>query len=211
VLGSPSTLLTDELLQSPSIGFTGLLGVGIENAAGLHSVTLAALDAASRAERLEPVPGLLGRLDDPRPAIRSGAARALRTILNVSYWVDWEAGSQAEREQGRQRWAQAWQRSRGAPRDAWLVTGFRGEGYRVHQLAPKHAWELVRAIPQSDHMSFNAQRVLARLFDHDPGSLGWPKNDACLHWLRWLEGQRARYQLDTPSAAVRNACTSPAL
>jgi hypothetical protein len=100
-----------------------------------------------------------------------------------------------------------WQRSRGATRNAWLATGFDAAGYRVNRrLGQKQAWQLVAATGGYDHLSYNAQRVLMRLFDHHPPSLSWSKGDACRYWLKWLRARSATYGLGRPPAKTKRAC-----
>jgi hypothetical protein len=65
----------------------------------------------------------------------------------------------------------------------------------------------VRATSAADHLSFNAQRTLMRLFDHRPASLSWKKQDACLHWLRWMMARRHSYQLAAPTSDLARACS----
>jgi hypothetical protein len=131
-------------------------------------------------------------------------------ITNVTYRTDWLDGERAGREAGLARWRAAWRRSHQAPRAAWMVMGFRAEGYGVPAIQQKHLWELVRATAGADHLSYNAQRILPRLTDHQPPSASWSKNDACQHWLRWLKKRRRAFELDKPPGKTVAACYAPA-
>jgi hypothetical protein len=137
------------------------------------------------------------------------AGHALRMITNVDYDVAWEREEEAYRprlEQGRQRYRAAWSKSLGAPRDSWLITGFTAAGYRIPVLRQKHTWEIVRATAGSDHLSYNAQRVLMRLFDEHPPSGSWAKRDACQWWLAWLKRRHKGLGLEKPPTDVVAAC-----
>jgi hypothetical protein len=177
---------------------------------GERALQLAAVAASAAAERLEPVPALIGLLEDRDAEVRATAAHALRLITNVTYRTNWAEGDATARAKGLSRWKAAYNRTREASRAAWLVMGFRAEGYRVPTLQQKHLWELVRATTGGDHLSYNAQRLLVRLTDHDPESTSWSKNDACQHWLRWLKKRRKAYKLKKPPRKVVGACYSPA-
>ena len=168
-------------------------------------VQLAALDAASRSERLEPVPALIALLDDRNGTIRASAAHALSMITNMSYGDGWE-GNGAELDTARSRWSLMWRRAKKHVRDGWVLTGFNAAGYRVPRLDPTNAWELVRAVGGRDHVSYNAQRVLARMFDRDVTTTSWTKGEACRHWLSWLNARRASYGLLEPPDITRGAC-----
>ncbi len=173
-------------------------------------VQLAAIEAASKSRRLEPVPALIGLLEDRDATVRASVGRALRMITNLSYRVRWASASLEQRTKGLERWRAAWQRSRGAPRDAWLITGFKAAGYKVPRLSQKRTWELLRAVAGADHLSVNAQAVLVRLLNHRPPGATQSKNEACQYWLRWIRTRRKQYQLDKPPAKTTQACFRPA-
>ncbi|HHH27149.1 MAG TPA: HEAT repeat domain-containing protein [Polyangiaceae bacterium] len=197
--------------QAVGRGIEGWLFEGAETSARHQdALQLAAIAAAARADRMEPIPRLIALLEDRDATLRELAAHTLRMVTNVTYRVDW-TDDELEREQGLGRWRSAWERTRQAPRGAWLVMGFRAEGYDVPSIQQKHLWELVRATTGGDHLSYNAQRLLARLTDHEPESASWSKNDACQHWLRWLKRRRRAFKLDKPPGKTVAACFAPAL
>ncbi len=168
---------------------------------------LVAIEAAAKSERLEPVPRLIALLSDPRPLVRERAANALHMITNLSYHIPWKDGDAAVLERGRARWKQAFERTRGAPRNAWLALGFQAAGFQVRDINQSQAWELVRAVGSgSDYISFNAQRVLMRLTKHAPPSTEWSKGAACTYWLKWLRGRRDTFKLEKPTPKVMRAC-----
>ncbi len=171
-----------------------------------HQTKLVALEAVATSERLEPAKALLALLEDRNSEVRQAAARALRMTTNFGYGVKFGSEDRERRARGLKLWRSAVQRSRTAPRDAWLVTGFLGVGYKVRELHTKHAWELVRAVAAGEHLSYNAQRVLMRLFDYRPPSLDWSRKDACRHWLRWLKQRRKHFQLAKPPKKAHRAC-----
>ena len=171
-----------------------------------RSVQYATLAAAARAERLEPVGALVDLLSDRDEHVRKMSAHALRMTLNLYMNIDWGSDNPTHLMIGRNRWAAAHSRSKGAPRDAYLLTGFQAAGYKVPSLSQKHAWELIRAVGGMDHISFNAQRVLARLFRVAPPPVTWKKNDACLWWYKRINARRDSYRLKKPSGRVIRAC-----
>jgi hypothetical protein len=85
--------------------------------------------------------------------------------------------------------------------------GFSMSGYRVPRIDPAHGWELVRAIAGRDHLSYNAQRTLARLF-RGAATTSWSKAEACRYWLGFIDGRREGYGLDEPPDRTRGACYS---
>ena len=203
--------LSRDVLTGGEGGIDGwLLDGSVASARADTVVQLAAIAAAGRADRMEPIPRLIALLEDRDPTVRELAAHTLRMVTNVTYRVDWTHGDPAERDKGLSRWRAAWNRTRLAPRGAWLVMGFVAEGYRVPSIQQKHLWELVRATTGEDHVSYNAQRLLARLTDHEPPSTTWSKNDACQHWLKWLKRRRSAFKLDKPPGKTVAACFAPA-
>jgi murein endopeptidase len=176
-----------------------------------RAAQLVAIEAVTRAERLEPVPALIALLDDAEPSFRARAARALRFITNRGDAVDWEKSPAPLLDYARLRWHQAWRTSHLVPRDMWLASGFLAAGYRVPQIAHRNSWELVRAVAGPEHLSFNAQRVLMRLADHRPPAQRMSAGDACRYWMRWVKGSRnSAGQPEKPPEAVVNACARAA-
>ncbi len=168
------------------------------------SVRLAAIEVAADSERPEPVRPLIDLLTHPDPLIRGRAARALRRLPNHSTDIDWSnpAALPDTLEAGQARWL-AWYRRMGRQsRDTWIAAGFRAAGYNVPKLDKRHIWEIVRAIPDDNHLSYNSQRTLMRLSKHWPLSLTWPKTDAAWHWTRWFKRRRAKFRITPPPASL---------
>lgn len=210
LLPEAASLSRDALTDHDTVIARWLLEGSEASAQDATTLQLAAIAAAGRADRMEPIPRLIALLDDRDAAVRELAAHTLRMVTNVTYRVDWTNGETSDRERGLQRWRAAWERTRLAPRGAWLVMGFRAEGYDVPAIQQKHLWELVRATTGADHVSYNAQRLLTRLTDHEPPSTTWSKNDACQHWLKWLKRRRSAFALDKPPGKTVAACFAPA-
>lgn len=172
-----------------------------------EAMQLAAIDAAGLSERFEPVEPLLSLLEDRRADVRNAAERALGMLTNTSLPTTLD-GDLAARRRSLALWNATWSRSKRAPREAWLVSGFRAAGYDVRELSTRRAWDLVRATAAAPHVSFNAQRTLMRLFHHRPDSLSWSAADACRHWLRFVATNRQRHRLSPPPATVWKACAA---
>lgn len=210
-LGGPAfvSLLPQAASASRERLFTELLGAPPSPSAEeaeLLEAQLVAIGAAAKSERLEPVPALIALLGDPRAEIREMAGYALRMLTNLTYHVDWKDASPAIRARGQRRWTQAYQRSKGAPRRAWLATGFMAAGYKVPEINQSRAWELVRAIAGPEFISYNAQRVLMRLLKHHVPSLRWSRGAACMHWYKWIRGRHKTFRLQKPPKKVFAAC-----
>jgi penicillin-insensitive murein endopeptidase len=207
LVGGPTLLpLLPDAADALEERILGELGLGPAIDPEDLTVQLVAIEAAAQAERLEPAMALVALLEDSRPLVRERAGHALSNITNLSYHVDWENGDAAARQLGHKRWRDALTKAKGAPREAWLVTGFRGAGYHVRELHPKHSWELVRAIAGADHLSFNAQRVLMRLHKHRAPTLAWSKAAACNYWLKFVRSRREDMGIERPPAKVIQAC-----
>jgi hypothetical protein len=167
---------------------------------------LAGAVAAADARQDEAVPALIGLLGDADPRVRAGAARTLRYFTNHADDIDWIAGSEEALRRGRERWHSLWAEHGGAARRDWVIFGFQQAGYKVPMYEQEHAWELVRAIGGPDHVSFNAQQTLIKLFGHRPVARGWSRGDACRYWMNWLEPRWKRYGMSSPPGRVVRAC-----
>jgi murein endopeptidase len=167
------------------------------------SIRLAAVEASANLERPEPVPALVEALASPDPVLRARVARALGRLTNHRFGVAWARAdlSQDDREQGVEAW-RGWLAEHGKRnREFWLARGFRQRGYEVRRIRIDEAWDIVPAIRDDDHLTYNAQRTLMRLTDHWPRSLNWSRGDACWHWTRWLGKNRRKFRLpEAPSS-----------
>jgi penicillin-insensitive murein endopeptidase len=170
------------------------------------AMKLAALDAAARSERLEPLRAALSMLESRSPDVRVAADRALAFGTNFARQLTSPAHDEAQHRTAIERWKRALEESPDIEREAWLVAGFRASGYDIPELHPRYAWELVRATAGEDQHSFNAQRVLMTIFRHRPPSLTWPKRDACEHWARWIKTYKPQARKPDPPPEVLAAC-----
>lgn len=177
-------------------------GVAIDIAERELSVRLAAVEAAANSERPECVPALIEALGSDDPVIRGRSARALGRLTNHRFEVPWSRPdlSQDDRERGVEAWRGWWAEHGKRGRDYWLARGFRQRGYDVRRIRADEVWDIVPAIKDDDHLSYNAQRSLMRLGDHWPRSLYWSRGDACWHWTRWYNKRRRDFRLpEAPS------------
>ena len=168
-----------------------------------REVWLAAIDAAGSCERLEPVASLLPLLDLDDTEGRHHATAALARLVNRDFGGEGAADEVARERAARQ--MRAWVAAHvGEPRARWLASGFSALGYRVPALQQRHLWELVRAASGPGHVSYNAQRVLARLTKRDAEILG--SQTACHDWLRWLSARRKELKLSPAPKRLLAAC-----
>ncbi len=172
------------------------------------AILLAAVDAAGRVDRLEPVEALLPLLSAPDPTLRGRAAAALARATNRSFGAGWDdpALSAADRDKATSAWRRWIGQVKKAPRDAWLASGFVAAGYKVPRLDARYAWELVRAVARGDHLAYNAHRALERITDHHPSGVAWSDPDACRHWVNHLAAHRKELHLERAPKATLAAC-----
>ena len=116
-------------------------------------------------------------------------------------WDD-PALSEAQRREGVAAWRAWWARSGKLDRATWLAQGFSARGFEVPKVSRKVIWELVRAVTADEFLSYNAQRALMRLSQHEPLSLTWPRRDAAWHWTRWFDRRRRTFGLPPCPAAL---------
>lgn len=171
-------------------------------------VLLAAVDAAGRADRLEPVGTLLALLDDDDVQLRARTAGALSRATNSSFGDAWDDPAQDAtlRRQATDRWRSTAKALASRPRDAWLASGFLAAGYRVPSFDKRHLWELARASARGDHLAYNACRSLERITGHHPVGVSWSSPSSCRHWIGWLMGNRQRLELEPVPDATARAC-----
>lgn len=165
--------------------------------APLGAIRLAAIQAAARADCLEPVPALVPLLGAEAAPLRNEAASALAFITNRPF------------EPGAERLAEAWgelERMKGQSRGAWLVAGFARAGYRVGSLDQRAIWELVRAIGGDAHVAYNATRTLVNIAGEGEESLAWTRAARCRHWLRYFDARRADFSLSRPPPRTQRTC-----
>lgn len=152
--------------------------------------------ATSESERaVKPLVELLVRLEPGEEVLATRVEGALMWLTNQDARVQQEV-----MEQGVDAITGAWVKWFGRHgkkrRRAWLAEGFVLAGFELKSLDRRTVWTLCRAIGQEKrHVSYNAQRVLMRLFSHTPASLSWSREDASFYWRRWLERRRKRLGL----------------
>lgn len=160
-----------------------------------EDIRLLAAEALATTESTRAVKPLIALLEEQDPALRSSAARALRLLTNHSFMEDWSSADEPTLVAGRQAWAQWWEAHRRMKRERWLMLGFEQAGLKLDRLNKSAVWTLCRALDERAHTTYNAQRVLMRLFKHDPRSLNWSWQDANFYWRRWLERRSRRLGL----------------
>lgn len=146
----------------------------------LDERTLAA-DGLARLEDSRGVKALIDALGTNEEPVRERILHSLRRLTNQGLgesqdaWLDWY------KREGKKK------------RQAWLIAGFKAEGFKVEKLGPRDVWELCRAIHGRDFLSYNAQRTLMKIADREAPSLEWSMDDASFYWRRWFERRASRY------------------
>ncbi len=170
------------------------------------SVRLAAIEAAADSDRPEPVRPLIGALLHEDPVVRGRAARALSRLTNHTIGFAWDDPSLTPEalEAAVEPWHRWIERHGNQDRNAWLAAGFLNAGYDIPAIDRRHIWELVRAITDDDHLSFNAQRALMAIANHPTQSLLWRRSDATWHWVRFFSRRRGQFRLGPPPSGLTN-------
>lgn len=93
-----------------------------------------------------------------------------------------------------ERWRGWLAKHRRQPRSRWVLDGFRRSRYELSKKLRRSIPDLIRAVGDKDHLSYNAQRLLMRITNHRPRSLEWSRFDAQYYWDRWYNKRRRRFQ-----------------
>ncbi|MFO0554526.1 MAG: HEAT repeat domain-containing protein [Polyangiaceae bacterium] len=171
------------------------------------------VEVARYSDRLEIVEPLVALLDPANPELAGEAARSLAYVTNhaLAPWgADLEAPLAKPLDQrlaeSRERYMKLLPGLGSARRDGWLINGFSTKGYRISSLDRRAAWELVRAISDAEHISYNARKALAKILGERPDAVHFGVGDACKHFYRELEERRSSLRLDRPNQAQQAAC-----
>lgn len=172
---------------------------------GAISTTALVADALARLEYAEAVPKLIDALATDDRAERVAIAHALRLLTNHRFGSSDALRDDRQFEAVVDAWSQWWSEYGELERRQWLVAGFQRAGFDVEDLDTTDVWELCRAISDTHHLNFNAQRVLKRLSGQSPGSLQWDPYDANFYWRRWFERRQDALQLPPIPAELSTA------
>ena len=204
---SPLTIL------GPQLGWEGL---------GPDEPTLAmklyVIDAAGFCDRPEPVVPLFTLLGDTEPAVRAHAAQSLSRLLNLPLDPQLQNPAASPDELAK---VIAELTYRASPimrseRSSWMIEGFSRAGFKVPQITPEHAWEILRAFGAGEPYSYNAGRALARISfgagDSENGKKA-PRPPVleetvaeCRYWLKWLEARRLKLKLPPVPDNIAAVC-----
>jgi hypothetical protein len=139
------------------------------------------------------------------PQLRDRAVESLSLLTNQRFAGT--AGDEGSWARAKERYDALWKKLSKSPRDAWLALGFEAAGYKVRAIDKKNAWELVRATAAEPHLSFNAQRLLARIAGEPAGPTVGAADEACAYYLRVFRDRRSLH-MDKPPATVTRACSA---
>ncbi len=216
---TPFLLLAEALsplpLLAPHIDF---LDGGADEPA--FAMKLYIIDAAGFCDRGEPVAPLFTLLADTDPAVRAHAAVALGRLLNRTLdprFQDPAAPGDVVLHAALELNRQAAPLRRG-DRSSWMVEGFTRAGFKVPQIAPENAWEILRAFGAGEPYSYNAGRALARIALGEAEIENGKRKAAlrppvfeetvaeCRYWLKWLESHRGKLHLGKTPDNLGSAC-----
>lgn len=171
-----------------------------------------AVKAVRHSQTLEAIEPLIGLLDPYDPQLASLAAESLSYLTNQRLL---EAPSSSKSLPDRMLEARtkylrlvATMAPARTSRDAWLIQGFSTRGYKVPAFDRRGVWELLRAVSDEPHLSFNARGVLARVLGLPREVLSYGPGDGCRQLYRILNERRSDLHLDRPTEAQRNACSA---
>lgn len=142
------------------------------------------------------VPPLIAALPGADAATQRALEDALALLTNRTT-DDLRAGAAAPTAPAADLWATWWKENQGRSPLDWLVDGFNEAGHPMVALDARATSTLVAAVLDTrDHVSFNAQRGLISIAKTDPGSLGWSREDAAIHWGRWARKNATRLRTE---------------
>jgi penicillin-insensitive murein endopeptidase len=140
------------------------------------------------------VPFLLTQLIQQPGPVRAELASVLMRVTNHEVACNWASGSDAEIAKAVDDWEQWWVANRAAPRDAWVLAGFRNLGVELEPDLGPHAVDkllpLLREAPE--HVIYNVNRLVREVTGR------WAPleqvNGAKLYqyWIRWWRKNRSR-------------------
>ena len=215
---TPFLILAEALSPLPFLApHIGFFEGGADEPA--FAMKLYIIDAAGFCDRAEPVAPLFTLLADTDPSVRAHAAQALARLLNRPLdprFQDPAAPSDVVMRAALDLNQQAAPLRRG-DRSSWMVEGFSRAGFKVPQIAPENAWEILRAFGAGEPYSYNAGRALARIAlgnaEIQDGKRRPPRPPVfeetlaeCRYWLKWLEGHRGKLHLPKAPDNVGSAC-----
>ena len=137
------------------------------------------------------VPDLISALSSALSAVRDAAAASLARITNHDETTLSSSKSEGTLVERWKRWLAAHRRWR---RAKWVLDGFRRAHYELDKKLRRSIPELIRAVGDKAHLSYNAQRLLMRVTNHHPRSLEWSRFDAQYYWNHWYTKRRRRFR-----------------
>ncbi len=139
--------------------------------------------------QLTVVPRLIEMLDSEDALFRRSVALALGRLTNHTIPVPWDAEELPKEvlPEGQGGMGHLVEENQKYPRSHLLVKGFLLRGFHVPTLNKKAISELVYAVNDLPHISWNAQVVLIDLTGKDSKCLQWDKYDSFTIWSRLVE------------------------
>lgn len=166
-----------------------------------------AVKAVRHTATVEPIAPLVDVLGDPDTSIALDAADSLAYLTNQQLFDESEKRPLRERlTEAKTRYGKLVTALGKSVRDSWLVNGFAAKGYKVRSLDRSSSWELLRAVADEPHVSYNARSILARLFGQPREVVHYGPGDGCRHLYHLLWDHRSELRLGSPSEAQRSAC-----
>lgn len=166
-----------------------------------------AVRAVRHSATVEPIEPLVELLTPADPKLALDAAESLAFLTNQRFLDLTESRPLVDRlGEAKFRYGKLVAIFGKSARDGLLLNGFAARGYKVKSLEPKSSWELLRAVADEPHVSYNARSVLVKLFGQPKEVLHYGAGDGC-RWLYSLAWERrGALHLEKPTEAQAAAC-----
>ena len=159
-------------------------------------LSVLALRGLARRDSKKPVNQILPLLEADNILIRSQTAETLSHLTNRTDGFDWLNEVDPKLlEQWKNDWEKWYKKHRKESRNKWLIRGFKERGFTIKKLNRKAIPQLLWAILDRPHISYNAQKVLMKISGKKAKSLEWSAEDAAWYWSKYFIKRKKKYKL----------------
>jgi penicillin-insensitive murein endopeptidase len=145
------------------------------------------------------VPLLIRLLSSPERATRDEVRRALAHLTNV--WLEPGRGKGSAVERLEKSWQGWYKKNRGESWAQWMRIGFeaKGVGFGGKMMRNRSIPVLIRTSGRTDHVGYNAQRVLTELTGHRVDPTQRSGDQARAYWQAWWKKNHKTYGFRRPT------------